>query len=155
MSGATTEAPAPRGLSSKNVHNVHLALRKAVADAVDEGLIRTNPAAGAHKLDRAAAPEMLTWSQDELRRFLAATENDRDHALWRLAAQTGMRRGELLGLRWHDVDLPRSRLSVRQQLVRAGADLAPGPPKTAAGRRLIAVDPGTVRALRAQRAIQE
>ena len=151
-SGAAVEALAPRGLSSKTVHNVHLALRKALADAVDEGLIRTNPAAGAHKLDRDAAPEMLTWSQDELRRFLAAVEDERDYPLWRLAAQTGMRRGEVLGLRWRDVDLPGARLSVRQQLVRAGSELVPGPPKTAAGRRLIALDPGTVRALRARRA---
>src|SRR5262249_44224189 len=55
--------PAPRALSSKTVHNVHLALRKALGDAVEEGLIRTNPAASAHRLDRDSAPEMLTWSR--------------------------------------------------------------------------------------------
>jgi len=143
---------APRGLSQKTVHNVHLALRKALADAVEDGLIRSNPAAGAHKLGGDAGPEMLTWSTEELRSFLAAVEHDRDHALWRLAAQTGMRRGELLGLRWRDVDLDGARLSVRQQLVRAGAKVVPGPPKTAAGRRLIALDAGTVAAVRAHQA---
>jgi integrase len=147
--------PAPRGLSPKTVHNVHLALRKALADAVEDGLIRSNPAAGAHKLGRDAAPEMLTWSKEELRRFLDAVQNDRDYGLWRLAAQTGMRRGELLGLRWRDVDLDGARLSVRQQLVRAGTEVAQGPPKTAAGRRLIALDVGTVAALCAHRALVE
>src|SRR5262249_36391506 len=110
--------------------------------------------ASAHRLDRDSAPEMLTWSREELRRFLTAVADEPEYPLWRLAAQTGMRRGELLGLRWRDVDLDRARLCVRQQLVRAGAQVAVGPPKTSAGRRSIALDLGTVAALRAHKASQ-
>lgn len=134
------------GLSSKTVHNVHLCLRKALGDAVEDRLIPFNPAEAAHKLpgDR---PEMLTWSGPELRTFLEGTEGDPNHALWRLASHTGMRRGELLGLRWRDVDLAAPRLSVVQQLVRAGDRIAFGPPKTSKGRRSLALDPGTAAVL--------
>jgi integrase len=66
-----------------------------------------------------------------------------------------MRRGEVLGLRWSDVDLEQSRVSVRQQLTRAGEVVAFGPPKTKKGRRSIAIDPGTVAALRRHEAAQK
>ena len=137
------------GLSAKTVHNVHLCLHRALNDALDEGLVKSNAANGAHKLstDR---PEMVCWSADELRRFLDLVSADERYPLWRLAASTGMRRGELLGLRWRDVDLDRARLQVSQQLARGGPSAAFGPPKTRAGRRNIALDPTTVEALRAQ-----
>lgn len=146
-------ANGPRGgLSVKSVHNVHLCLRKALADAVDDGLLRANPAERAHRLPNDRA-EMATWTAAELRQFLAATEQP-NFALWRLASNTGMRRGELLGLRWSDVDLEAGRLSVRQQLVRAGKQVAFGPPKTKAGRRSITLDGVTVDVLRSHRARQ-
>ena len=89
-----------------------------------------------------------------MRRFLAAAEGDDNYPLWRLAANTGMRRGEVLGLRWHDVDFAAGRVAIRQQLVRAGKAPAFGPPKTRAGRRSITLDTGTVAALRAQQRSQ-
>lgn len=137
-------------LSPKSIHNVHLCLRKAFGDAIDDGLLRANPAERAHKLstDR---PEMKTWSAAEVRLFLDRCDTDDNRALWRLALQTGMRRGELLGLRWPDVDLDASRLSVQQQLVRADDQVVFGPPKTKAGRRSISLDSGTVIALRAHK----
>ncbi len=66
-----------------------------------------------------------------------------------------MRRRELLGLRWKDVDLDGARLSVRQQLVRAAEQVTFGPPKTKAGRRSISLDPGTVAVLRAHQKAQQ
>ena len=144
-------AKVAQGRSVKTVHNVHLALRKALGDAVEDGLLRANPADRTHKLPTDSAPEMQTWSAAELRLFLERREDDDNLTLWRLALQTGMRRGELLGLRWQDVDLDASRLSVRQQLTRAGDSIAFGPPKTRAGRRSISLDAGTVIALRAHK----
>jgi integrase len=134
------------GLSAKTVHNIHLCLHRALSDALDDGLLKSNPADRAHRLppDR---PEMRTWSRDQLQAFLAAVEDTPMRALWRLAASTGMRRGEVLGLRWEDVDLDGGRLSVRQQLVRDRQTVAFGPPKTKAGRRSITLDPGTIAAL--------
>lgn len=139
------------GRSPKTVHNTHLALRKALADAVDSGLLRANPAERAHKLptDR---PEMEAWSAEELRAFLARSDGDPNLSLWHLAAYSGMRRGELLGLRWQDVDLDAGQLSVRQQLVRQGEAITFGPPKTKAGRRSISLDGDTVATLRERRA---
>ena len=64
--------------------------------------------------------EMLTWTADELRTFLLCSESETISPLWRLAAQTGMRRGELLGLRWSDVNLEAGRISIRQQWFRPG-----------------------------------
>jgi integrase len=68
--------------------------------------------------------------------------------VWHLAAGTGMRRGEVLGLRWADVDLDRARVAVRRTLVLAGGRVVTSEPKTARGRRSIAIDPRTVAALR-------
>lgn len=56
---------------------------------------------------------MRVWSSAELRQFLASVEGEATFPLWRLAATTGMRRGELLGLSWRDVDLDKARLTVQ------------------------------------------
>lgn len=58
--------------------------------------------------------DLTSWSADELRQFLGSVRSDRLFALWQLAAMTGMRRGELLGLRWQDVQVSERRLSIRQ-----------------------------------------
>ena len=75
-------------------------------------------------------------------------------ALWRLAATTGMRRGELAGLTWRGLDLDGARLSVEQQLVPTRGGASFGPPKSARSRRTIALDPETVDVLRAHRETQ-
>jgi integrase len=91
------------------------------------------------------------WTAAELRAFLATVEGDRLYALWLLAASTGMRRGELLGLQWPDVDLGRARVAVRRSLVTVGHEVIVSEPKTAKGRRSVALDPGTVAGLKAWR----
>ena len=63
---------------------------------------------------------MTTWSAEERRRFLESIPDDRLYAAFLLAATTGMRRGEVLGLRWRDVDLAAARVSIRQTLVTIG-----------------------------------
>jgi integrase len=138
------------GLGEKTVHNVHICLRKALQDAVDDGLLRRNPAERAHAKPK-DRPEMRTWSSDELATFLSFTAPDRELALYHVAAATGMRRGELLGLRWRDVDLAGVRLSVRQQYTRQGKSLGFGPPKSAKSIRTIDLDNETVDLLREQR----
>jgi len=141
------------GLSPKSVYNVHLVLRKALADAVDQGLLAVNPAARAMSAPLRSAT-MRTWTGEEAAQFLAATMGLLDAALYRLALATGMRRGEVLGLRWRDLDMETSSLSVSQQLVRVGGAVRTGPPKTAASRRRIALDADTVETLRAHRRSQ-
>lgn len=105
------------GLSGKTVHNVHLTLHKALADAVEDRVIPRNPAEGAHRLPP-ERPEMSTWTAQQLRDFLLHVQSDEFFGLWRLAATTGLRRGEVLALRWKDIDLEGASLSVNQQRVK-------------------------------------
>ena len=94
---------------------------------------------------------MKAWSADELGQFLGGVQDTVLFGLWRLAATTGMRRGEILGLRWRDVDLDASFVQVVQQRVRGADGLTYGPPKSAKGRRRIDLDEVTRTALRDHR----
>jgi integrase len=98
---------------------------------------------------------VTAWTASELRRFLDHVSDDRWFALWRLAATTGMRRGELAGLTWRALDLDGARLTVEQQMVASAGGPTLGPPKSTRSRRTIAVDPGTVRALVEHREAQK
>jgi integrase len=144
------------GLSPKSVRNVHVVLRKALGDAVKWSLVQRNAAAFAEppKLTQAGDREMKTWTPQEARAFLEMAEGDRLYAAWLLAISTGMRRGEVLGLRWSDIDLEDGRLSVRQTVITVNYEIQFSTPKTAKGRRSIALDNGTVAALRAHKKAQ-
>lgn len=144
------------GLAPKTVRNVHVTLRKALGDAVKWNLLARNPAqfADPPKMRDAGDREMKTWTADELRAFLDLAAGDRLYPAFLLAASTGMRRGEVLGLRWIDVDLDAARLSVRQTLLSVDYKLSFSSPKSAKGRRSIALDKGTVAALRAWKKAQ-
>lgn len=143
------------GLSAKTVSYVHTIIHKVLADAVDLGLVNVNVA------DRAKPPrpkareskEIKSWTADELRRFLVLVEGHRLEAGWHVAAFTGMRRAEILGLRWRDLDLEARRLSVRQTLVSVGYEIVKSTPKTHQGGT-IDLDPGTVERLRRHRVRQ-
>ena len=76
------------------------------------------------------------------------------YALWHLVAMTRMRRGEAIGLRWSDVDLENARLAVRRALIPTNRDVVVSEPKTAKGRRVVALDPATVEVLKGQAARQ-
>lgn len=136
----------------KAVHNVHLLLHKALEDAMEDGLIPVNPARHAHKL-AVRRDEMKTWTEDQVASFLASAREHRLGALWRTAATTGMRRGELLGLTWPALDTVARRLHVTQALAKGPRGGPPrfGPPKTDRGRRAVPLDPETVRVLQDHR----
>jgi len=142
-----------RPLSARTVQAIHMTVRKALRDAARWGLLARNVAELADPPSPTRA-DMRTWTAEELRRFLTHVEGERLAALWMLAASTGMRRGEVLGLRWVDVDLELARVAVRQTLVLAGRQVVTSEPKTSRGRRSIALDPRTVAALRSWRAAQ-
>lgn len=142
------------GLSIATRRLVHAVLRRALNDAVRWEKLARNPASAA---DPPSQPRtrVQAWTAGELRRFLAHVHDDRLFALWRLAATTGMRRGELLGLAWRAVDLGGSRLRVDQQLLPTkGGGSVFGPPKSRRSERTIALDAGTVEAIRHHREIQ-
>ena len=144
------------GLSPATVHHVHACLHRAFRDAVKWGQLARNPADAADPPSQhgTGRREMKTWTAEQLGAFLRATRDDRLHDLWHVLAMTGMRRGEALGLKWDDVDLEAGRLSVRRALIPSGRDVVVSEPKTARGRRSIALDPETVAVLKAQAARQ-
>jgi integrase len=141
-----------RGLSAKTISYIHSTLHKVLSDAVDSGLLIKNVAAAAKppRPNRRATDGIQAWEPNELARFLQAVRGSRLEAIWRLSAMTGMRRGEVLGLRWCDVDLDRARLSVRQALVAVGYEVVHSTPKSH-GARVIDLDAETVNQLRAHR----
>lgn len=133
--------------SPKTVHNIHLTLHRALEDAVEDGLIDRNPTSGARRAPT-SGPEMMTWNAGQLRAFFLATAGDRHFPLWRLTAMTGMRRGEVLGLRWDDVDFEASTVTVNRQRSRGERAVVVSPPKTDRGRRTIDIDEETASVLR-------
>jgi integrase len=109
-----TEAGKDRqGLAPKTVRNVHNIVHRALKDAVRWGYVVRNVAEAADP-PKGKSAEMRVWSPDQLRAFLEHVREDDLYAFWLLVATTGMRRGELAGLRWVDVDLEAGRLAVRQ-----------------------------------------
>jgi integrase len=141
------------GLSIATRRLVHGVLRRSLADAVRWDKLSRNPAASA---DPPALPRSRAqaWSARELRRFLEHVADDRLYALWRLAATTGMRRGELGGLTWRSLDLDAGRLRVDRQLLPTRGGPTFGPPKSRRSERTIALDPETLGALRRHRDTQ-
>ncbi len=139
-----------RPLAPKTVRNCHIVLHRALADAERLGLVARN---AAHVAQGPAVErtEAATWTADELARFLDHVATDRLLAAYVLLATTGMRRGEVLGLRWSDIDLAGASLSVRQTLQSVDGEIVIGAAKTNRSRRRIALDPSTVRMLEAHR----
>lgn len=105
------------------------------------------------KLEEAAQPPspVMVWTPAQLGAFLDAAHEDRLYALWHLIAHRGLRRGEACGLAWSEVDLDAGRMQVSKQRVVVNRQVVEGPPKSGAGERSVALDAGTVTALRAHR----
>jgi integrase len=145
------------GLSPKSVRYIHTTLHKALRDAERKRLINRNVASTADppKLRPVGEREMKTWTASELRTFLDVMKDHHLGAAYHLAATTGMRRGEVLGVRWQDIDFTAKRLAVRQTVISVNYQVMIGQPKTAKGRRVIALDAGTVAVLRAHQQHQK
>jgi integrase len=133
-----------QGLAPKTVRNIHAMLHRALRDAVRLGYLVRN-VADAVTPPRGASPEMQVWTPEQLRAFLAHARQDRLYALWLLVATTGMRRAELAGLRWVDVDLDAARLSPRRPRVVVNYAVHESEPKTRMGKRSLALDPATLK----------
>jgi integrase len=140
-------------LSPRTVRYLHTVLREALQQAVKWGIVYRN-VCDATEPPRAPRPQISAWTGEEMRAFLAAAKEDDYRAAWILALTTGLRRGELLGLRWQDVDLARGVLHVRQSLVEIGANVYFHEPKTKSGRRVVALTVESIAALTAHRDAQ-
>jgi integrase len=137
------------GRSPRTVALLLTILRKCLNDAEAEGLIATNPAARVKKPARQER-EMHTWTAQQMTTFLDAVDDDPLVGAWHLSA-LGLRRGEVLGLRWSDIDFEAGVLHVRQARVQAGREVVTNEPKTARGRRSLPMHPALTAALKATR----
>ncbi len=141
------------GVSPRLRQMVRAMLNVAMKHAVRMELLRRNPVAAVDR-PRAPRPEIRALEVEECRRLLASAKGDRLEALYVLALTSGLRQGELLGLRWGDVDLAARAVHVRRTLVednRSGG-MTFSEPKTAKSRRRVDVPEVAVVALEAHRA---
>lgn len=125
------------GKSPRTVKLAHGVLRKALDQAVDWNIIGRNPAARKLTLPKADAAEKDAWTAEEVQRFVSATSGHRLAPMWWLFLSTGLRKGEVLGLRWEDVDLVSGTLTVRQALVSVEGRATISAPKTRRSMRTI------------------
>lgn len=135
------------GLSARSVHNIRNVLRAALNQAMRWDLVGRNVAALADP-PKAETYEPYALSAKQATRFLDAVKDDRLEALYALVLSTGLRQGEVLGLRWDDVDLDKRAITVRKQLqVIDGAQVLTDP-KSARSKRTIPLLTSVVELLR-------
>jgi integrase len=138
------------GLSPRTVQYIHVTLHKALKQAVMDGLIPRN-VADAVKAPQAHKTEVNPLTPAEVAALLSAASGNRLEALYVTAVHTGLRRGELLGLRWTDIDLDARTLSVQRSLDKDGTF---NPPKRRRSRRTVKLTLQAAEALKAHRTRQ-
>lgn len=142
-------------LSATSARLVRKVLSMALDEAVQRGRIPRNPVALTQPPRPGRRHGRPGWTLEEARRFLEATAEHRLGPAFHLALVTGLRRGELLGLRWADLDLDRHELHVTQQLAVEGGRPRIKDLKTSASERVVTFGPGTARVLGAHAARQQ
>ncbi|GAA1669000.1 site-specific integrase [Kribbella yunnanensis] len=142
------------GVSSRSIEYINAILRKALNDAVHaDRLIPSNPCKTAKRPRREAKPLGTVWSAEELRMFLQHAESHRLFAFFRLSAYSGARRGELLFLRWANVDFEKGAIRIQGTAGMVGGKRLEGTPKS--GReRTVPLDKRTLTILREHQARQ-
>jgi integrase len=135
------------GLSPRTVQYVHVTLHKALKQAINDGLISRN-ATEAVKPPQVRKEEIRPLTAEQVKILFEAVRGDRLESLYILAVHTGLRQGELLGLKWGDVDLEAGTLQVRRALTTAKDGPVLRAPKTKSSRRTVKLSPTALEALR-------
>ena len=141
------------GLSPRSVQYVHVTLHKALKQAVRDGLTARN-ATEAVKPPQVPRKEIRPLTPEQVKTLFEATKGDRLEALYVLAVTTGLRQGELLGLKWDDVDMEAGTLQVRRTLTTAKGGPVLSPPKTRGSRRTVKLSQTAIEVLRSHLARQ-
>ncbi len=141
------------GRGPRTVQICHQRLSQALDQAVSLGLVARN-VTDAVKPPRVETKEMETWDAAQAQRFLSVAHGSAYGPIWLVFLATGMRKGEVLGLRWQDADLVRQVLHVRQTVGVLRGRVEVKPPKSKAGRREVPIPAPVVAALQAHRARQ-
>ncbi|GMA60718.1 site-specific integrase [Alicyclobacillus fastidiosus] len=141
------------GRLATSVARVHLVLHDALDRAVKWGLVARN-IADAVDPPKPDPVQMSVWTREDVLRFLEEAKSSSYYIVFLIAVTTGMRKGEILGLRWVDVDLENGRVYVRQTLTYVNGQPVFLDPKTNKGKRMVALSPEVVVQLRKYKAIQ-
>ena len=140
-----------QGVSIRNVRYVHSLLHCCLKDAALRGLIHSNPAHGARQ-PKSQQKEMLILDEYQVMQFLMAVKGHRHEALYNLVIKTGIRQGELLGLKWSDVNWQKPNLRIQRAAYRVkGEGTIFTSPKTKSGRRTIPLGNETLQMLQEHR----
>jgi integrase len=128
-----------RMVSPATTRRIHATLTSALSTAERRGLVQRNAAATV-ELARAPKASARAWTSAEFAKFLELVAEDRLHLLFLLLGMRGLRRGEVVGLRWRDVDLHARSLRIEQSAVSVNGQTVLGPPKSSSGVRTVAID---------------
>ncbi|WP_029422150.1 tyrosine-type recombinase/integrase [Alicyclobacillus macrosporangiidus] len=144
----------PGVVSNRSILHAHLVLHEALDRAVKWGLTPRNVC---ELVDppRPRKVDMQVWDIEHVNRFLSVAQEDRYYIAFVLAIMTGLRKGEILGLRWSDVDFSSKLITVRQNLSYVHGQFYFLEPKTAHGRRAVAISDPIIEALNIHRIRQE
>ncbi len=140
----------PKGLSAKTVRNINQIISSAMDQAVRQKLIISNPTDGC-ALPRIEHKEMHTLSDDRLSDFLKEAKASGVYEMYYIELATGLRRGELLGLKWDDVDWKRKTIRICRQVARINGEVVEAPLKTKNAYRTISLGDGAIAILEAQK----
>ena len=140
----------PKGLSAKTVRNIHQIISSALKLAIEQRLIARNPADGC-ALPKAERKEMQTLPVEQLTSFLREAKDSGVFALYYIDLTTGLRRGELLGLKWSDIDLEKGDLRVQRQIGRIDGKIIEMPLKTKNAYRTLPLSADAISVLKMQK----
>ena len=140
----------PKGLSAKTVRNINQVISSAMDFAKDQKLIGSNPTDGC-ALPKLEHKEMKTLPVEQLTSFLREAKESGVFELYYIELATGLRRGELLGLKWEDIDLAQGSLRVQRQIARINGEVIEAPLKTKNAYRTLPLSADAVDVLREQR----
>ena len=140
----------PKGLSAKTVRNINQIISSALNLAKEQKLIYSNPAE-ACALPKVEHREMKTLPVEQLTSFLREAKETGVYEMYYIELATGLRRGELLGLKWDDIDFKNGILHVRRQVMRQEGKMVEAPLKTKNSYRSIAIPADAVEVLKMQR----
>lgn len=141
----------PKGLSAKTVRNINQVISSAMDLAVAQKIISANPT-NACELPKVEHQEMQTIPAEQLQAFLDEARASGVYEMYYIELATGLRRGELLGLKWQDIDWKNGIIKVRRQVARVDGQIVEAPLKTKNSYRAVTISQQAIEVLKQQKA---